>query len=127
MWKIYSDPAPRIASEPLNPEDVANRKTFQIGTLRRQLQTSSGFNGTIAGAVMRGVEPTEALDFANRIQAVQGPAATAALGRLVQPERVSIVIVGDSAKFVDQLRKLRPNVVVVPADKLDLTTASSVQ
>ena len=125
--KIFLDEFARIGSEPLNAQDVANRKTFQIGTLRRSLQTSSGFNGTIAGAVMRGVEPAEALDFANRIQAVQGPAATAALGRLVQPDRVSIVIVGDSAKFVDQLRKLRPNVVIVPADKLDLVTASAAQ
>lgn len=123
--KVFLDEYARIGSEALNAEDVANRKTFLIGTMRRQLQTSKGFNGTVAGALARGVEPREALGFADRIEAVQGNAATAALGRLVQPSRVSLIIVGDSAKFLDQLRKLRPDVVVVPADKIDLATAAS--
>ena len=41
------------------------------------------------------------------------------------PERVNIVIVGDSAKFIDKLRAIRPNVEVVAADKLDLAMAAA--
>jgi zinc protease len=47
------------------------------------------------------------------------------MARLLEPSRVSLVIVGDSAKFIDKLRALRPNVEVVAADKLDLATASA--
>jgi hypothetical protein len=34
------------------------------------------------------------------------------------------VIVGDSAKFIDKVRQLRSDTVVVPVDKLDLATAN---
>ena len=79
----------------------------------------------LAGALLRGLEPAEAVAYADRINAVTGPGATAAMAQLVAPERVSIVIVGDSAKFIDKLRALRPNVEVVAADKLDLATAAA--
>ncbi len=122
--KVFLDEFARIGSEPLAPGDVENRKTYLIGSMQRQLQTSSGFNATVAGALLRGVEPAEALGFADRIKPLAGTSATAAIGRLVKPDRVSIVIVGDSAKFIDQLRTLRQDVVVVPADRLDLAAAA---
>ncbi|MDQ3077709.1 MAG: insulinase family protein [Pseudomonadota bacterium] len=124
--KILLDEFARIGAEPLDSEAVANRQTFLVGSFQRQLQTSAAFSATLAGAVLRGVEPAEALAYASRVRAVQGPAATTALGRLLQPSRVSLVIVGDSAKFIEPLRKLRPDTVVVAADKLDLATASEI-
>ncbi len=91
--------------------------------LRRRLASPARPRHNIT---LRGVEPAEALAYASRVRAVQGPAATTALGRLLQPSRVSLVIVGDSAKFIEPLRKLRPDTVVVAADKLDLATASEI-
>ena len=38
------------------------------------------------------------------------------------PDRISIVIVGDAAKFVDKLKAIRPDVQVVPAAQLDLAS-----
>ncbi len=122
--KVFLDEFARIAAEPLSRDDVENRKTYLIGSMRRQLQTSSGFNATVAGAMLRGIEPAEALDFADRIKSIPGTSATAAIAPLVRPDRVSIVIVGDSAKFVDQLRLLRQDVVVVPVGRLDLAGAA---
>ena len=45
------------------------------------------------------------------------------MAKLLAPDRVSLIIVGDSAKFIDKLKALRPNVEVVAADKLDLAAA----
>jgi zinc protease len=42
------------------------------------------------------------------------------MAKILQPDRISLVIVGDSAKFIDKVRQLRPNVEVVSADQLDL-------
>jgi zinc protease len=39
-------------------------------------------------------------------------------------DRVSLIVVGDSSKFIEPLRQLRPDVVVIPAASLDLATAS---
>ena len=111
--KVFLDEFARISSEPLDAASVANRQTFLVGSFQRNLQTSAGFNGTLANAVSRGVDPAEALAYADRVRAVRGDAATAALARLLKADRISIVIVGDSAKFIEPLRKLRPDTVVV--------------
>ena len=125
--KVFLDEFARIGSEPLDADTVANRKTFLVGSFQRQLETANGFNVTLAGALLRGIEPADMLKYADRIRAVQGGAATASLGRILKPDHISVVIVGDSAKFIDKLRQLRPDVVVVPADKLDLATAGAVR
>jgi zinc protease len=123
--RIFLDEYQRIGGEALDAKLVENRKTYMTGTFRRQQQTSVGFNGIMAGAVLRGLEPAEALAYADRINAVEGTAATASLGKLVSPDRISIVIVGDAAKFIDKLKAIRPNVEVVPAAGLDLATAAA--
>ncbi|GAA4022039.1 pitrilysin family protein [Sphingomonas swuensis] len=120
--QVFLDQFSRIGSEPLTAADVENRKTFMVGSFQRSLQSSAGFNSQLAGASLRGVSPTEQLAYAERVRAVGGTAATSAIGRLLQPSRVSLVIVGDSAKFIDKVRAMRPDVMVVPADQLDLST-----
>ncbi len=123
--KVFLDEFARIGSEPLAADAVANRKTLLAGSFQRQLETSAGFNGSLAGALLRGIEPAEMLSYGDRIRAVQGAAATASLGRVLTPSRISLVIVGDSAKFIDKLRQLRPDTVVIPVDKLDLASAQA--
>jgi zinc protease len=121
--KILLDEYARIGREPLAPAEVENRKTFMVGSYERQLQSSAGFNASLASASQRGISPAEQLAYSQRVGAVSGTGATAAIGRLLQPNRISLVIVGDSSKFIDQLRALRSEVEVIPADKLDLATA----
>ena len=121
--QVFLNEFARIGSEPLTATDVENRKTFMVGSFQRSLQSSAGFNATLAGAALRGVSPTEQLSYAERVRLVSGTAASSAMGRLVQPSRVSLIIVGDSSKFIEKLKALRSNVQVVPADKLDLATA----
>ena len=55
---------------------------------------------------------------------VQAPKIHTWPGKLVSPDRISIVIVGDAAKFVDKLKAIRPDAQVVPAAQLDLASAS---
>lgn len=124
--RIFLDELARIGSEPLDAALVDNRRTLMIGSFQRQMQTSAGFNGILASGLARGLEPAEALAYAQRITAASGTNATATMGRLLKPERISLVIVGDSKQFIDKLRELRPSVEVVPADRLDLAKAAAV-
>ena len=123
--KVMLDEFQRIATEPLDPTEVTNRQTLLSGRFQRQVESSGGFNAVIAGALLEGIEPTEALAYAERIGATSGPAATAAMARLLAPERISLVIVGDASKFLDQVKALRPDAVVIPADRIDLSTAAA--
>jgi zinc protease len=123
--KIFLDEFAKLAVDPFTTDDVANRQRLLSGTFKRQLETSAGLNGQLAGALLRGIEPGEAIAYAQRISNTSGPGASRVMARLLDPSRVSLVIVGDSAKFIEQLRKIRPNVEVVSADKLDLATANA--
>ena len=123
--KVFLDEFRRIATEPLTPAAVENRKTFLAGSFRRQQKTSVGFTNILASNLLKGLEPAEALAYADRVKAVSGAEATASFARLVAADRISIVVVGDAAKFVDKLKAVRPNVEVVPAAQLDLATASA--
>lgn len=125
--RVFLDELQRIGSEPLSATDVENRKTFMIGSFQRSLQSSVGFNGQLAGAALRGLSPADQLAYVERVRAVGGTAATSAIGKLVAPNRISLIIVGDSAKFIDKVRAMRPDVVVVPADKLDLATLGTMR
>ena len=58
---------------------------------------------------VRGVTPEQIRDFA---------AAN------LQPGEFSIVIVGDSAQFIDAIRAAHPNVEVIAASELDLDSAA---
>ena len=43
--------------------------------------------------------------------------------RYVTPEQASVVVVGKAADFIDDLRKIRPEAIVIPASELDLSRA----
>jgi len=123
--KIFLDEFGRLATQPLDDSLVDQRRTLLIGSFQRQLETSAGFNGTIASLVARGLEPDVALAYTRNIEGTSGARATATMARLLKPERISLVIVGDTAKFIDKLRALRPNLELVPADKLDVAMATA--
>ena len=120
VTKVFLDELKRVSSEPLDAGLVQNRQTYLAGAFQRNMETSAGFNGAVTSGLLRGIEPAEVLSYTKLIRQTSGGAATAAMGRLLKPESVSIVIVGDAAKFIDKLKALRPNVEVVPATELDL-------
>ena len=114
----------RISSEPLEAEAVANRKTFLIGGFQRQLQTGA-FERDACGRTSSRHRAGRDAGPCRPASGGSGPAATAALGRILRADRISLVIVGDSAKFIDKVRALRPDTVVVPVDKLDTATGAA--
>jgi zinc protease len=123
--KIFTDELGKIANQPLDAATLAQRRTLLIGSFQQQMESSAGFNGTLASFVARGLEPSEAVAYAQRIEATSGERATAAMANILKPDRISLVIVGDASKFIDKLRQMRPNLELVPADRIDLATAGS--
>ena len=123
--RIFVDELGKIATQPLDAATLAQRRTLLIGSFQQQMETSAGFNGTVASFVARGLEPSEALAYTKRIEGASGERATAAMANILKPDRISLVVVGDASKFIDKLRALRPNAEVVSADKVDLATAAA--
>jgi len=118
--KVFLDELDRLGKEPLPAQDVANRIAFLTGAFNRQAETSGGLGGMLANLLQQGMAPSEVGRFVTQMEAVTPEGASAAAARLVGADRATLVIVGDSAKFIDKLRAVRPDVELIRFDELDL-------
>ena len=123
--KVFLDEFGRLATQPLDDSLVDQRRTLLIGSFQRQMETSAGFNGTVARLSRARPRSVGRARLHSPCRGGVGCSATATMARLLQPDRISLVIVGDTAKFIDKLRALRPDLELVPADKLDLAMATA--
>jgi zinc protease len=122
--KIFLDEFARLGSEQMDEDMLAKRRLFLSGGYSRALETSAGFNGIVAGLLQQGLAPAEAMQYAARLDAVDPAAANAAAAEFVDPARATIVIVGDASQFLDGIRAFRPDVEVIKADELDLSSSA---
>ncbi|MGI8944389.1 MAG: M16 family metallopeptidase [Qipengyuania sp.] len=120
--KLFLDQFDRLGSEPLSEELLAKRRLYLTGNHARALESSAGFNSIVAGLLQQGIAPAEAARYAQELAGVSPAAASAVAQRYVDPDRTTIVIVGDAAQFLDDLRVFRPDVEVIPASEIDLSS-----
>lgn len=118
--EIFLNEFRRLGAEPITADALAKRRAFLDGAYGRQLETGGGYGTIVSGLILQGLQPADALTYSARLAAVTPEAANAIAAKAVAPENASLIIVGDSAKFIDKLRALRPDLVVIPASKLDL-------
>ncbi len=118
--KVFLDELDRLGRQPLERQEVLNRIAFLTGAFNRQAETSGGLGGMLANLLQQGMPPSEVARFVTNMEAVTPEGASAAAARLVGSDRATLVIVGDSAKFIDKLRAVRPDVEVIRFDELDL-------
>lgn len=118
--KVFLDEFDRLGRQPLEAQDVSNRIAFITGGFNRQTETSGGLGAILANLLQQGMAPSEVARFVARMEGVTPEGASAAAARLVGADRATLVIVGDSSKFIDPLRAVRPDVEVIRFDQLDL-------
>lgn len=114
----------RLSAEPIPADQLARRQTLLAGGFGRQVETTSGLSGFLAGLAAQGLP----LDLYNRhlasIAAVTPEQISAAVASELDPATASIVIAGRASDFIEQLRAQYPNVEVIPADQFDYGRAS---
>ena len=103
---------------------MQKRRLYLGGNYVRALETSAGFNGIVANLLLQGIDPNEAGRLVQALGEVSPAEAQAIAARLVTPARASVVIVGNASTFLDELKKIRPDVTVIEASDLDLDSAS---
>ena len=121
--QIILDEMGKIATVPADADAIEKRRLFLGGSYTRALETSSGFNSIVAGLVLQGIDPGEAARYAERLSAVSPEAAAEVAGRIATPQNASLVIVGNASAFLEDLRKIRPDVTVIKASDLNLDQA----
>ena len=115
----------RIGSEPLSEELLAKRRLYLTGGYNRSLESSAGYGGILASLLTLGLDPAEIATYAANLDAVSVQQANAAADRYFDPGNTSIIVVGNAAAFIDDLRAIRPDVEVIPLDQLNLNTAGN--
>ena len=113
----------RLKSEAVTDQAVTDREAFITGGFSRAVETTGGLGGVLADLVTYGLPLTEVETYIDRINATTPEAVTAA-AQAVGSDQAYVVVVGQSAMFIDALRAAHPDVVVIPAAQLDLNSAT---
>lgn len=122
--QVFLDEFDRLGDEAISSDLLDRRRLYLGGGYARSLETSAGFNSIVADLLLDGLEPAEAARYADRLAAVSPEAATKAAADYVGSEKATVIVVGNAADFLDDLKAIRPNVEVVEAADIDLADKS---
>jgi zinc protease len=113
----------RLKTEAVTDQAVTDREAFITGGFSRAIETTGGLGGVLADAVTYGLPLTEVETYVGKINATTPEGVTAA-AQAVGSNQAYVVVVGQSAMFIDALRAAHPDVVVIPSASLDLNSAT---
>ncbi|KQY88065.1 MULTISPECIES: pitrilysin family protein [unclassified Brevundimonas] len=113
----------RLKTEAVTDQAVTDREAFITGGFSRAVETTGGLGGVLADLVTYGLPLTEVETYPARINATT-PEGVMAAAQGVGSDQAYVVVVGQSAMFIDALRAAHPDVVVIPAAELDLNSAT---
>ena len=111
----------KINDEQLDEDLLERRRMYLEGSYGRVLETSSGFNAVVSGLLLHGLPAGDASRMSERLAAVDAAAANAAASDVIDPDKATLIVVGEADKFLEDLRKLRDNIEVVSLEELDLS------
>ena len=120
LAQIFLTEIERLGAEALPGADVERRITFLTGNLGRQMQTSEGLAVILGSLIQQGVSPSEAGRLVRQMQSVTPAAASDVARRIADADQATLVVVGESAQFLDKLRAVRGDIEVIPLAELDL-------
>ncbi len=110
----------RLGRQPISVAELDARKAALNGDFGRSLERTSSLANLIANYVLRGVSPDEIGRYQAGVRTVTPQEAQSAAASILTPVGSTVVIVGDSKSFLDQLRRERGEVIVIPIAQLDL-------
>ena len=110
----------RLGNEAVPAAELGPRKANLIGNFGRSLQTTDGLVARIASLALYGLSPEEINAYIGKVESVTAGEVGQFAREHLQPERTSVVVAGDAAKFADSLRKDYPQLEVIAASRLSL-------
>lgn len=112
-----------LGSAPATAEELGSRRTSLLGGIATSIETTGGLVRAVAANAFNGL-PLDALTTGNAALSAVDPAGVGGFAKASLASPPTIVLVGDASKFLDAVRKTHPDVQVVKATDLDLTTSS---
>jgi len=113
----------RLSAADVPDTELTPRKAAIIGGFAQSLETTSGIVGRISALALYGLPLTDINRYISSVQAVTAEDVRKFASTNLAPDR-SIVIVGDSSKFLEPLQKQFGEVEVIKVAEVDLGSAT---
>jgi zinc protease len=94
----------RISNEPISEDEMADAKSYLMGVFPLRLETQEGLVDQLVQIKMFGLPENYLEIYRNQIQAVTIPQVQEVAKKYVRADESALVIVGDGAQLVDQIR-----------------------
>lgn len=114
----------RLGQTEAAESELEARKANLIGSFGRTVETVSGLSGQLALLATFGLPLDKLTSYVDDIQSVTARRATEVAANLYDPQKATLVVVGDGAAFYRVLGKKLGNVELIPIDKLNLDSAA---
>ena len=123
VLRLMVDEFSRLRRDGVNDGELADAKAYLTGNFPLTIETPNDIATQILNVLFYDLPIKELQTFRQRVNAVSVDDIARVAVRYVQPDRLSIVLVGNSAAFLDQLKRVGfKRVEVVRLSDLDLTT-----
>lgn len=95
---------PRLQRESVHPAELRGAQDFMAGNFPLTIETSSAIAEQVLVRLFYGQDPSDIETYLDRVQKVTTAEIQRVSKQLLKPDHLTIVLVGDAATFVNQLR-----------------------
>lgn len=123
--RVIVDEFTRLQRERIGDGELAGAQAYMTGSFPLGIETPGNIARQVVNVVFFDLSLDELRTYRQRANAVTPDDVLRVARAYVQPERLSIVLVGDASRFKDQLAKAGfGSYELIPLSELDLTAAS---
>ncbi len=121
--RLMVDEFARLQRTPVDARELAGARDFLAGSFPLTVETPSAIALQVLNQLFYGLDLKDLETFRDRVNAVTVEDVDRVARALLRPDRLSIVLVGDAARFVDQLKALGfDDFERIPLSELDLNS-----
>lgn len=113
----------RMGTDQLAPAELDARKAGLVGAFGREIETTDGLAGYVAGLVLENVPSAEIGHYSSSVNAVTAEQVRQVSKDLIDPTPASVIVVGDAGQFLPKLQAKGEKPQVIPVAKLNLDKA----
>lgn len=114
----------RLSDTQPTASEMTTRQAILSGGFGSGLETVDGLAGTVANLALYDLPMSDLAAYVGRVEAITPEQVQSAFAEHLPAANASLVIVGDSAQFIDAIRAKHPNVEVIPLSDLNLDAAA---
>jgi zinc protease len=104
--RLMVDEFTRLQREPVNPAELRGAQDFMAGNFPLSIESSSAIAEQVLSRLFYGQNLDEIKTYLDRVREVTPADIQRVSRQLLKPDQLSIVLVGDAATFIDQLRRV---------------------